>query len=456
MTEPVRLSRRQVLTGAAVAATGAAGFTKAFAISSLTLGPRTARHGSDTLVVLFLRGGADGLNIVVPHGDDDYYRLRTTLALARPRDLTAPKAARALDLNGFFGLHPALAPLAPLYAEGVLAAVHAVGSADRTRSHFQAMATMERGLAQDTGAASGWLARHLLATAEETDSPLRAVAVSETMPDSLRGATSATALTSLSDYRLQSFLPPTGSGGAAHHAPARTEALLGTLKELYAGEDVAPSPTLPVVDGDNARPSQLASSGRETLAAMEAIRRLDPEHYRPAPGVVYPANDLGNSFRQVACLVKGHVGLEVACLDMGGWDTHVAQGRDSGWQPARLGDLGRALAAFRADLGAHVGQVTTVVMTEFGRRAYENSGLGTDHGRATFMLVMGGGIAGGKVYARWPGLSDEALEDPGDLKVTTDYRDVLAEIVARRLRNPHLSEVFPGYTPAFHGIAVEA
>lgn len=438
------MSRRQILTGAAlVAAAGAAnGVGQSLsALASVTVGPRPKETGGDALVVLFLRGGADGLNIVVPHGDEDYYRLRPNLALARPKDRTASAQARAVDLDGFFGLHPALVDLLPLYQTGHLTAVHAIGSGDQTRSHFEAMATMERGLAQDSGAASGWLARHLNATAHNGDSPLRAVAVSETVPDSLRGAINATALQSLADFRLTAVgSTPTGSDGKVYHAPPRTDAIAETLRGLYS----------PTTSGNT--DNLVARAGHETLHALDAIKRLDPEHYRPGAGARYPGNDVGNGFRQAACLIKGNVGLEIACLEMGGWDTHVAQGRDIGWQPARLGDLGRSLAAFATDLGPALQRVTVVVMTEFGRRAYENSGLGTDHGRASCMLLLGGGVQGGKVHTEWPGLKENQLDGPGDLRVTTDYRDVLAEIVARRLKNPDLATVFPEYTPHFHDI----
>jgi uncharacterized protein (DUF1501 family) len=438
----MKISRRQILTGATLAAAGAAGIGRNLsALASVTVGTHTERTGGDALIVLFLRGGADGLNIVVPHGDEHYYRLRPTLGLARPNDRASDPKARALDLNGFYGLHPALAPLLPFYKAGQLAVVHAIGSGDQTRSHFEAMATMERGLAGDTGASSGWLARHLNATAAEGDSPLRAVAVNDTMPESLRGATAATALTSLSDYRLVGpSATPTGADNKIHHlhSTGRTDAIAETLRGLYS--DTATGP------------DALRGAGRETLAALEAVKRLDPANYRPAPGAVYPQTPLGNGFRQAACLIKGKVGLEVACLDMGGWDTHVAQGRDAGWQPIRLAELGGALAAFATDLGADIARVTTVVMTEFGRRAYENTGLGTDHGRASCMFLLGGGIRGGKVYANWPGLADTQLDGPGDLRVTTDYRDILAEIVSHRLRNPDLADVFPDYTPRFLGV----
>ncbi len=440
-----QITRRQMLNGAALA--GAAGYAGRHlsALASVTVGPNAHKSGVDALVVVFLRGGADGLNIVVPHGDDNYHVLRPTLALARPSDRRADIRARALDLDGFFGLHPALAPLLPLYHDGHLGIVHAVGSGDQTRSHFEAMATMERGLSGDTGTASGWLARHLSSTADSNDSPLRAVAVTDTMPDSLRGATSAVALTSLADYKL---LDAEEKGarkkeqGATGASPKRSDAIAETLRGMYGNTD--------------AKADILQGAGRETLDALDAIRRLDPAHYRPTAGTVYPQNELGQGLKQAACLIKGNIGLEVACLDMGGWDTHVAQGRDAGWQPTRLNDLGRALAAFAADLGPDMGHVTTVVMTEFGRRAAENSGLGTDHGRASCMFVLGGGVHGGMVHGRWPGLAEAQMENAGsgqgDLRVTTDYRDVLAEILALRLKNPRLSDVFPAYTPHFRNI----
>jgi uncharacterized protein (DUF1501 family) len=447
------ITRRQMLTGAtlAAAAGAASGIGRSLsALASVTVGPNPHKTGGDALVVVFLRGGADGLNIVAPHGEDEYHRQRPSLALARPNDRKADPKARALDLDGFFGLHPSLSPLLPLYKNGQMGIVHAIGSGDKTRSHFEAMATMERGIASDTGAASGWLARHLDTTADPNDSPLRAVAITDTMPDSLRGATNATSLTSLADYKLaMPALMPTGSDNKTFHAPPpdkRADAVTETLRGLYAA---------------NAGSSDaLQNAGRETLAALDAIRQLDPAHYKPAPGADYPKNELGNGLRQAACLIKGNIGLEVACLDMGGWDTHVAQGRDAGWQPARLADLGRALAAFAADLGTDMNHVTTVVMTEFGRRVAENSGLGTDHGRAGCLFLMGGGVVGGKVHGEWPGLAEHQLENAGggqgDLRVTTDYRDVLAEIVSARLKNPHLAEVFPDYVPHFRHVVKPA
>jgi uncharacterized protein (DUF1501 family) len=474
-----KLTRRQMLSGAALAAAAGAagGFGRSLsALASVTVGPHAGENGRDTLVVLFLRGGADGLNVIVPYGDDQYYKLRPTLALAAPNDRRTAAKSRVVKVDDFFGLHPALAPLEPLHAAGQLAGIHAIGSDDQSRSHFEAMEAMERGLAQVSGStSSGWLARHLGSTARDGDSPLRAVAISDTMPDSLRGATGTTAMTSLADFRLISpFERPAVAGGAVHHsdgklkgriadfgksvrgaigrnrglaqagphAADRLSAFEQTLREMYGGG----------AGSSDAGADSLRTGGKAALDAMDAIKRLDPANYKPAPGTNYPDGEVGNAFRQVACLVKGGIGLEIACLNMGGWDTHVAQGADIGFQALALTELGRALAAFAHDLGTHMGHVTTVVMTEFGRRAYENTGLGTDHGRAGAWLLMGDNVVGGKVHADWPGLKPSQLDDNGDLKVTTDYRDVLSEIVRYRLGNPQLSEVFPNYTPRFRGI----
>ena len=431
-----------MISGAALAAV--TGFTTGAetSLASVTVGPRLARTGCDTLVILFLRGGADGLNIIIPFGDEHYYRLRPNLALPAPSDRTMSVSSRAINLDGFYGLHPSLAPLLPLYLEGKFAAVHAVGSGDHTLSHFQAMATMERGLYRDSGAASGWLARHLNATASDEDSPLRAVALTDTMPDTLRGANSAAALTTLTDFRLIIPEMPTGSDGKAHHNPFKgAHAMTECLKTLYKG-DTSSSP----------QEANLARGGAETLRAMDTLKGVTSRPYHPDFGAKYPKGSTGHALQQVACLIKAGVGLETAFLNVEGWDTHVAQGRDTGWQPSRLSILGTALSAFSLDIGVHLDHTTIVVMTEFGRRAYENTGLGTDHGRASCMLILGGGVQGGKVYAKWPGLDDQHLVLGGDLHVTTDYRDVLAEILSRRLRNSSMTSVFPDFIPHPLGI----
>lgn len=429
------LSRRQALFGVGLGAVAWAA-RDATALADIAVNPGRRELPHDVLVTIFLRGGADGLNIVVPYGDDAYGRNRPTIGVAAPKSGKVSLAERALDLDGFFGLHPSLAPLHALYGEGLLSFVHACGSGDSTRSHFEAMSAMERGLPDDRGvAANGWLARHLAATQGESDSPLRAIAFSSVMPDALRGATGASALDSLADFRL--YLPAAPSPEAMKTSTARDRDahLRRALAALYH-------------EGGDA----VTRAGRETLLVLESLNRIDPANYRPARGASYPDSDLGSGLRQVACLIKAGVGLEVACLDHGGWDTHVAQTGTGGAMATLMDNLGKSLAAFARDMGDGMKRTTVVVMTEFGRRLQENSGLGTDHGRAGALMLLGGGVAGGKVFARWPGLADDQLEPPGDLRVTTDYRDVLAEIVARRLGNKHLSSVFPNHTPHFPGV----
>lgn len=373
------------------------------------VGPR-----GDTLVCVFLRGGADGLNIVVPHGDDSYYAQRPTLAIPRPDDRQAEVVA--LDLDGFFGLHPALAPLHELYSGGDLAVVHATGSPDESRSHFEAMDLMERGA--ETGAYSGWLARHLATLETGNESALRAVAIGDMLPASLSGTVSATALQTIGDYHLR------GTGATAAERKALLEKLYGS------GDDL------------------LSQAARRTFSALEVLEKVDDRGYRPA-GREYPEADFGRGLRTVAQLIKAQVGVEVACLDLGGWDTHVAQ---AGLLANNLSLLAGGLRAFYEDLEAERERVVVVVMSEFGRRVRENSGLGTDHGHGNMMIVVGGGVAGGQVFADWPGLHPEQLAGPGDLSITTDYRDVLGELLRRRLNNPRLAEVFPDHVVREQGI----
>ena len=386
-TSATVVTRRSVLLGGALGLVGWLARGSALADASFSRTPVRP------IVHVFLRGGADGLNMVVPHREGAaYFDARPTLAV---RD--------AQDLGEGFGLHPALAPLFPFWAEGRLAIVHAVGSEDRSRSHFEAMAAMERG-----GAAGGWLARYLAATAPEEPSPLRAVAYGDTLPEMLRGGPPALALRSLAEFRLPD-----------------DPAFRRTLDAMYAG-------------GHDA----VRQAGRETLETLDALHALDPNAYRPRHGTRYPQNDLANGLRQVAMLLRAGVGLEAACLDHGVWDTHVGQ---AGFHPRLMAELAEALAAFATDLGPELGGVTVVVMSEFGRRVGENAGLGTDHGRAAPAFLLGGGVRGG-FHGPWPGLAD--LDPVGDLRVGTDSRAVLA--AALRLRDP--SSVFPGIEAALPGI----
>jgi uncharacterized protein (DUF1501 family) len=386
----------------------------------------------DALVCIFLRGGADGLHLVAPYGDAAYYAERPRIAVARPDDRGAPRERRGVALDGFFALHPTLAPLQEAYRAGHLAIVHAVGSPDESRSHFEAMATMERGVGDGSTATAGWLGRHLQTApgSRRSASPLRALAIGDTLPQSLEGALGATAVPSLEAFRLA--LP-------AGWSPGFRAALAG-LYEADRG---------PVAD-----------AGRETLQLLRSLEQMDPARYRPAGGARYPESDFGHGLRQIAQLIRAEVGLEVACLDLGGWDSHIGQ---EALLEELMRDLAGGLAAFHADLGEKgrrggpplLDRVTVVAMSEFGRRVRENGGLGTDHGRATCFWLLGGGIAGGRVLADWPGLAEERLEGPGDLRVTIDYRDLLAEVVARRLRNPSWAHVFPDYTPRFRRLCRE-
>lgn len=388
----------------------------------LAFAPADTAPRGDVLVCVFLRGAADALNVVVPHGEGSYYALRPTLAIPRPDDRRARPDRRAIDLDGFFGLHPALAPLLPAWQGEHLALVHACGAPDESRSHFQAMELMERGVDGPTGPASGWIGRHLATLDNGNTSPLRAIGLGARVPASLRGPVPAAALRSITDFHL---------GGD----PRAATELRAALAALYAGD------------------GRLDAKGRETLNLLDTLDALDPTHYTPAHGAQYPRSDFGLGLRQVAMLIKAQVGLEVACLDIGGWDTHINQGGSEGALANLLHDLAAGLAALHADLRDEADNLLVVTLSEFGRRAQENGGGGTDHGHGSLMLLLGGGVEGGRVHGTWPGLEREHLVGPGDLAVTTDYRDVLGELVRRRLGNPHVGDVFPGYAPTFRGIA---
>jgi uncharacterized protein (DUF1501 family) len=379
----------------------------------LVFSPEAGPKG-DVLISIFLRGGMDGLHAVPPHGDPAYRGHRPTLAIAEPG-----KTGGAVDLDGRFGLHPDLAPLGELFRAKRLAVVHACGSPDTTLSHFEAMQTMERGVSDGNSTASGWLSRHLASLDTGSSSPIRAIAFGDVMPKSLQGTLSAMAVRSLTEFRL---------GEPKEWGTDFRRVLSG----FYAGAD---------------DPARVA--GRETLELLRSLEKLDPETYRPEGGAVYPETDLGRRLRQASQLIKADLGLEVAALDLGGWDSHVAQDT---LMTGLMKELGQSLHALHADLGERMQRVTVVAMTEFGRRVSENSGLGTDHGRASAMFLLGGGVRGGKVYGHWPGLRDDELDRDGNLRVTTDYRDILAEVIERRLRNPNVERVFPAYTPRAAGI----
>lgn len=377
------------------------------ALAQVVLSEASRDHEGDVLISVFLRGGMDGLSAVVPYGEEAYHRGRPNLSLKAPNDTKFGSQYRTLDLDGFFGLNPAMSALYPLFREKKLSVVHAVGSGDQTRSHFQAMNAMERGMYQMRGSVqTGWVARHLSSTPRKQQTPLRAVALSSTTPDSLRGATHATALSSLTDYKLAD------------------PQMRDILASLYGnGQDV------------------MAEAGRETLEVLDKLGKIDLK----LDSSRYPKTDLSKALQQVGTLIRSNIGLEVACLEMGGWDTHVAQGTVTGWLPSYLKDLADSLAAFERDMGPEMRRITVIVQTEFGRRVEENTGLGTDHGRASCMFLMGGGTVGGKVFTEWPGMEKSQLDQVGDLRVTTDYRDVLADALAKRVVGSKPSDVFPDW-----------
>jgi uncharacterized protein (DUF1501 family) len=386
----------------------------------LSFAPKNEAPRGDTLVVVFLRGAADMLNMIVPHGEAAYYHARPTLNLAQPDNALAPKASRAVDLDGFFGLHPNMTALLPAWQAQQLAIVHACGAPDESRSHFKAMELMERGVADERGPASGWIGRHLASLNTGNLSPLRAVGLGPLTQRSLSGGVPVTALQSIADFHL----------GGDRRA---VEQMRAALSSLYAGAE------------------PLSVIGQETLDILDTLQVLDPAGYVAGREARYPASEFGMGLKQVAMLVKAQVGLEVAAIDVGGWDTHFAQGATEGWMPGLMKDLADGLAAFHADLFDHAGRLTVVVMSEFGRRLVENASLGTDHGHGSAMMLMGGNVLGGRVLGKWPGLAEGQLVGPGDLAVTTDYRDVLAEVCVKRLNNHAVGEIFPNYTATLRG-----
>lgn len=391
-----------------------------------------------TLICIFQRGAVDGLSMVVPFGEKAYYARRSSIALPRPG---ADGAEGVLDLDGFFGLNPALRPLLDLYHGGELALVQAVGSPDPSRSHFDAQDYMESAT-PGRKTPEGWLNRvlrespsacadcegrtladpvrhaadHQVGQAKMSDAreALRGIALGAELPLSLRGTQPSLAIADLDRF------------GIAGGSDAGAE---GAFTRLYQTEQ-----------GD-----AVTGAAGDAFEAIRILKAANPAQYTPAPGAQYPAGEFGRSLRQIAQLVKADVGLEIAFTDIGGWDTHFAQGGAGGQLARRLTELGQGLRALHDDLGERMRDVVVLTMSEFGRTVAENGSGGTDHGHANCMMVLGGEVKGGKVYGKWPGLEPEQLYEGRDLAVTTDFRDVFAEITARHLGAAHLERVFPGY-----------
>jgi uncharacterized protein (DUF1501 family) len=368
-------------------------------------------RGKKTLVVVFQRGAMDGLNVVAPYADPVYRRFRPTIALPAPR---GGAREAALDLDGYFGLHPSLEPLLPLWKDGTLAAVQAVGSPDPTRSHFDAQDFMESGTPGVKATEDGWINRHLQCASAPDATPFRAVSLTPTLPRSLAGRAPAVAMSSIREFDLR----PSAGARVARGFEGMYE---GAVKDVLHG------------------------TGQETFEAVQFLKKSDPARYAPAAGAEYPRGRYGDSLKQVAQLIKADVGVEVAFTEIGGWDHHAAEGGVQGQLAQRLRELGLSLAAFEKDLGERMRDVVVVTLTEFGRTVHENGNRGTDHGHASVSLVMGGGVRGGKVQGRWPGLEERSLYEARDLAVTTDFRDLLGELLARHLGDRDLTKVFPGY-----------
>ncbi len=374
----------------------------------------------DVLVSIFLRGGADTLNMIVPHGEDAYYRARPQLAIPRPD--AAGSDPKTIDLDGFFGLHPSMERLLPIFQAGEMSAVHATGSPNETRSHFEAMDFMERGTPGDYGLNSGWIGRHLATIQNANGSPVRAIGWGTAVQQALRGAISPIALQSIVDYHL--------AGDTA--AAAR---MLESLSSLYA------------LEGES-----LYASAEATRSAINILAGVGYQNYRPQNGAEYPEGEFAMALRQTAALIRADVGLEAACIDLGGWDTHVAQGSVDGIMARLLRQLSDGLAAFHTDMGSDMRRVSVVIMSEFGRRVEENGGRGTDHGHGGAMLVMSGNLTGTPVIADWRGLERDVLDRGEDLPITTDYRDVLTEMLTLRLGNDNINEIFPDFSPSGVGL----
>jgi uncharacterized protein (DUF1501 family) len=380
--------------------------------------PPTANR--KTLICVFQRGAVDGLNMIVPHGDPAYYRERPRIAIPAPG-----KEGGVLDLDGTFGLHPALAPLVPFYRAGTLGLIHAVGSPDSTRSHFDAQDYMETGTPGRKGTSDGWISRHLAHAADHRDTPFRGVAIGPQLPRALRGSAPALAINDLQAFGLR------GRGRARDRVEAAFE-------EMYAG----------------AATGLVATSSGEAFEAVKMLRAADPARHAPANGAEYPASPFGRAMRQLAQLIKADVGLEIGFADTGGWDTHVNQGATQGQLAARLRDLGAGLAAFATDLGERMADVLVLTMSEFGRTVAENGNAGTDHGHGTAMMLLGAGTRGGKVHGLWPTLDETARFEGRDLAVTTDFRALFGEVLRGHLGAVDLTSVFPGFSlpPAGPGV----
>jgi uncharacterized protein (DUF1501 family) len=389
---------------------GRAMVTLGFAPAFLARTVSASGRGRRLLIVIFQRGAVDGLNMIVPFGEAEYYRARPSIAIARP----GRGDGAALDLNGFFGLHPRMAPLTPMWDNGALAIVHACGSPDGTRSHFDAQDYMESATPGVKSTKDGWLNRYLQ-VAHDTESPLTAVAMTRQMPRSLHGQAPALAMGSVGEFGVRGGMGARDSFESAY-ASATDEMLKGTAHDAF-----------------------------DAMRALSSAAAA--QQYRPSHGAVYPRTPFGQSLQEIARLAKADVGLEIAFAESHQWDHHINEGGATGQIANRLADFAGGLAALAQDLGNRMADTVILTMSEFGRAVAENGNRGTDHGHGNAMLLLGGSIKGGEIYGDWPGLSTAQRFEGRDLKITTDFRDVFGEVVMRHLGADQTTaaKVFPGY-----------
>ena len=413
--EPECASRRVFIRSGAMALLSL-GFAPAFV-------SRLAAESADRrklLIVVFQRGAVDGLNMVVPFGDGDYYRARPTIAIAKPG-----ASDGAINLDGFFGLHPRMSSLTPLWDNKSLAIVHASGSHDTTRSHFDAQDYMESATPGVKSTRDGWLNRYLQASGirhqasgirhQASGDPLRAIALTKQMPRSLQGTAAALAIGSTEDFTVADM-------------SART-----SFEELYAAAQ---------------QDTALRGTAGEAFDAMKTLAQKTAGAYRPTTGVVYPRSPFGQAMQEIARLAKADIGLEIAFAESTQWDHHVNEGAAQGQIANRLDDFSRGIAALAQDLGDRMADTVILTMSEFGRAVAENGSRGTDHGHGNAMFVIGGGVKGGSVYGQWPGLAVNDRFEGRDLAVTTDFRAVFNAVLTSHLgaASGSLRKVFPGFT----------
>jgi uncharacterized protein (DUF1501 family) len=365
-----------------------------------------------TLIAIFQRGAVDGLNMVVPFGEKAYYDLRPSIAIPKP---AAGNTEGTINLDGFFGLHPSLASFKWLWDTKRLAIVHAAGSPDNTRSHFDAQDYMESATPGVKSTPDGWLNRYLQSKRDPDHSLFRAVSMTQTTPRVMQGKAPALAISNLADFTIR--------------AGQNSASVQGGFEAIY----------------DQTVNDLLGGTGKETFEAVNYLKKINPSQYQPQNGAQYPRTPFGNSLLQTAQLIKSGVGLEIAFTDIGGWDTHVNEGGSRGQLGNLLQQFSNGISALYMDLGQRMDDVVILTMSEFGRTVKENGNRGTDHGHANAMFVVGNSVHGGKVYGQWPGLKNEQLFEGRDLALTTDFRDVFGEIAKNHLGTSNLQKVFPGY-----------